>query len=287
MDYEQILYDKRDGIATVTLNRPEKLNAFTEQMRAEICDALDRVDEDDDVRVVIFTGMGRAYCAGADLSGGGATFDARGREGAAQEWEKARDGGGLLTLRLYECKKPIIAAINGPAVGVGITQTLAMDIRLASETARFGFVFARRGLVPEACSSWFLPRAVGIQKAAEWVFSGRVFPVEEALAAGLVRSVHPVDQLLPAAIAIAEEIRDNTAPVAVALSRQMLWRMLGERHPMAAHRIDSPGIFFLGQSDDAREGVGSFLDKRAPAFPGKVSKDMPPHFPWWKDEAFR
>lgn len=282
MAYEQIVYDVADGIATITLNRPEKLNAFTEKMRSEICDALDKVDADDNVRVVIFTGMGRGYCAGADLSGGGSTF-----AGAEGDWRQHRDGGGLLTLRIFDCLKPIIAAINGPAVGVGVTMTLAMDIRLAAESARFGFVFARRGLVPEACSTWFLTRAVGIQQATEWVFTGRVFPVEEAKEAGLVRSVHAQEDLMPAALALAREIADNTSQVSVALSRQMLWRMLGESHPMAAHRVDSPGIAVLGKGADANEGVSSFLEKRQPVFPNRVSTDMPPYFPWWKDEPFR
>ena len=285
MEYEEIRYEVEDGIACITLHRPDKLNAFTSRMLAELLDALDRVDADDAVRAVIFTGAGRGFCAGADLSAGPGTFDAseRGRDAGI---ESLRDGGGRLTLRIFECLKPVIAAINGPAVGVGITMTLPMDIRIASEGARFGFVFARRGLVPEACSSWFLPRVVGISKACEWVFSGRVYSIGEGLAAGLVRSVHPADQLLAAAREIAREIADHTAPVSVALSRQMLWKMLGADHPMEAHKVDSRGIRALGRSPDAREGVASFLEKRAPRFSMSPSRDLPDFMPWWRQREF-
>ncbi len=285
MDYEQIAYEVEDRIATITMDRPEKLNAFTDRMREEMCDAFDRTDADDAVRAVIVTGRGRAFCAGADLSSGAATFDNSTR-GRTDDPEKHRDGGGLLTLRIYESRKPVIAAINGPAVGVGVTMTLAMDIRVAAEDARFGFVFARRGIVMEACSSWFLPRAVGMSQALEWVYSGRVFPASEALAGGLVRSLHPRDEVLEAARAIAREIADNTSAVSIAMSRQMLWRNAAQDHPLAAHRVDSKAIFYMGKTDDAKEGVSSFLDKRLPAFPGKVTADMPPHFPWWKEREF-
>ncbi len=285
MDYEQIAYEVEDRIATITMDRPEKLNAFTDRMREEMCDAFDRADADDAVRAVIVTGRGRAFCAGADLSSGAATFDNSTR-GRTDDPEKHRDGGGLLTLRIYESRKPVIAAINGPAVGVGVTMTLAMDIRVAAEDARFGFVFARRGIVMEACSSWFLPRAVGMSQALEWVYSGRVFPASEALAGGLVRSLHPRDEVLVAARAIAREIADNTSAVSIAMSRQMLWRNAAQDHPLAAHRVDSKAIFYMGKTDDAKEGVSSFLDKRLPAFPGKVTADMPPHFPWWKEREF-
>ena len=284
MDYSTILYDVDDGILTITLNRPEALNAFTNDMLMELIDACDRADADDNISAIIVTGAGRGFCAGADLSRGASTFDSGARED--REDRVNRDGGGRLTLRLYELNKPIIAAINGAAVGVGVTMTLAMDIRLASTAAKFGFVFARRGIVPEACSSYFLPRAVGISKALEWCYSGRVFPAQEAMDGGLLRSLHEPDDLLPAARAIAEDIRDNAAPVSVALTRHMMWKMLGADHPMEAHKIDSRGIYYRGKSADAIEGVESFLEKRAPTFPGKVSTDMPEYFPWWTPRAF-
>jgi enoyl-CoA hydratase/carnithine racemase len=287
MKYEELLYEVEEGVLTLTLNRPDKLNAFTGVMMTELIDALDRADADDGVRAIIVTGAGRGFCAGADLSAGSGTFDAREREASANVGlEGLRDGGGRVTLRLFECLKPVIAAINGPAVGVGITMTLPMDIRIAAEGARFGFVFARRWLVPEACSSWFLPRVVGISKACEWVYSGRVYPIEEAHAAGLVRSVHAPDELLPAAREIALEIAANTAPVSVALSRQMLWKMLGADHPMEAHKVDSRGIRALGQSPDAHEGVASFLEKRPARFGMSPARDMPEFFPWWKERKF-
>ncbi|HEX9259493.1 MAG TPA: crotonase/enoyl-CoA hydratase family protein [Acidimicrobiales bacterium] len=286
MDYTQIALDVADGIATITLDRPDQLNAFTGTMMYELIDAFDQTDADDAVRAVIVTGRGRGFCAGADLSGGGGTFsqggggEPSGREGVP------RDGGGLVSLRIWDSKKPVIAAINGPAVGVGITMTLPMDIRLASTTAKIGFVFARRGIVPEACSSWFLPRIVGIQQATEWVFTGRVFSAEEALAGRLVRSIHPPGELLAAAHAIAREIADNTAPVSVALSRQMLWRMLGASHPMEGHRADSRGIMYRGRSADATEGVVSFLEKRPAVYPDRVSDGLPDLFPWMEPPEF-
>lgn len=286
MGFSEIAYEVEDGILTITLDRPDKLNAFTAVMLRELLEALDRADADDDVRAIIFTGRGRGFCAGADLSAGSGTFDRKER-GDDAGIRNHRDGGGLLTLRLFDCKKPVIAAINGPAVGVGITMTLPMDIRLAAKGARFGFVFARRGLVPEACSSWFLPRVVGISKALEWVYSGRVYPVEEAHAAGLVRSLHEPDELLPAAREIAREIADNTAPVSIALSRQMLWKLLGADHPMEGHRADSAGIYSRGQSPDAHEGVASFLEKRPPHFSMSPSVDMPDYYPWWREREFK
>lgn len=285
MEYTQILYEVADRIATITLNRPDQLNAFTNTMMREIIDAFDRIDADDEVRVVIVTGAGRGFCAGADLSGGGETFSGGGSD-VQTNVGVPRDGGGLVTLRIFECTKPVIAAINGPAVGVGVTMTLPMDIRLASDTAKFGFVFARRGIVPEACSSWFLPRVVGISRAAEWCYSGRVFPAAEALAGGLVRSVHAPDDLLPTARTIASEIAENTAPVSVALTRQMLWRMLGADHPMEAHRVDSRAIKERGRSADSREGVVSFLEKRPPNFPVKVSDGLPDIFPSYESPKF-
>jgi len=283
--YEQIVYEVAEGVATITLDRPDKLNAFTGTMMREMIDAFDRVDADDEVRAVIVTGAGRAYCAGADLAGGGDTF-ARGGSDVQTDVGVPRDGGGLLTLRIFECTKPVIGAINGAAVGVGVTMTLPMDIRLASTAARFGFVFTRRGIVPEACSSYFLPRLVGISTAAEWCYTGALFPASEACDRGLVRSVHAPDELLPAARAIAREIADNTAPVSVALTRQMLWRMLGADHPMDAHRVDSRGILSRGASADAREGVESFLEKRPPVYPVKVSDGLPDIFPDFEPPVF-
>ncbi len=286
MNYEQIAYEVEDRIATLTLDRPEKLNAFTARMLQELLDVFDRIDADDDVRVVIVTGRGRAFCAGADLGAGGDTFDAA-RRGGGTSVDDHRDGGGLLTLRIFRCTKPVIAAVNGPAVGVGVTMTLPMDTRLASETARFGFVFARRGITPEACSSWFLPRVVGISRATEWVYTGRVFPATEALEGGLVRSIHPPDELLDAAREIAREIADNTSAVSVALSRLMLWRMMGADHPMEAHRVDSRAIYGMGRSPDVREGVTSFLEKRKPEFTMRPSTDLPDFHPWWREPDFK
>ena len=285
-DYKELLYEVDGPVLTITLNRPDKLNAFTFTMMNELIDAFDQADADDDVRAIIITGAGRGFCAGADLAAGDSTFDYRDTSGNEARLEDARDGGGLVTLRIFESKKPVIAAVNGPAVGVGVTMTLAMDVRLASEEARFGFVFARRGLVPEAASSWFLPRVVGIGQAMEWVMTGRVFPASEALAGRLVRSLHPPDQLLPAARALALEIAENTSPTSVALSRHMLWRMLGADHPMEAHKIDSRIIWERGRTADAREGVTAFLEKRPAEFPMKVTADMGSFFPWWEERRF-
>jgi enoyl-CoA hydratase/carnithine racemase len=277
--FETLLYDVAGGVATVTLNRPERLNAVNTTVIHELVQAFEQADGDDAVRAVIVTGAGRAFCAGADLGGGGGTF--AGGAGRAETPAQHRDGGGLVTLRLFEMTKPVIAAINGPAVGFGITMTLAMDVRIASTAARIGFVFARRGVVPEACSTWFLPRLVGIAQAAEWAYTGRVFGPEEALAGGLVSQMVEPAELLPAARTLALEIARNTSAVSVALIRQMLWRMLGADHPREAHRIDSLGMWHTGRSADAREGVTSFLEKRPPRFTGRPSKDMPPFYPWW------
>ncbi|MCP3853585.1 MAG: crotonase/enoyl-CoA hydratase family protein [Actinomycetia bacterium] len=287
MDYETIKYEVSNRILTITMNRPERLNAFNEEMRNEIVDAMDRADADDEVRVIIFTGEGRGFCAGADLARGGDTFDYEARGGESlPEVSQHRDGGGLLTLRLYEVNKPMIAAINGPAVGIGVTMTLPMDIRLASESAKIGFVFARRGIVMEACSSWFLPRVVGISRAAEWAYSGRVFPASEALEGGLVREVVADDQLLPRAREIASEIAENTSAVSVALMRHMMWKMLGADHPMEAHKIDSRGVEATGQMADAKEGVASFLEKRPATYTLSSATDMPDFFPWWEEREF-
>ena len=283
MDYEQIRYAVEDGILTLTLHRPEKLNAFTTRMMYELLDAFERADADDAVRVVIVTGAGRAFCAGADLSGGGGAFDYAG----GPSIEDHRDGGGLVALRIFESKKPVIAAINGPAVGVGITMTLPMDIRLASSASRMGFVFARRGIVPEACSSWFLPRLVGMQRAAEWVYTGRVFTADEALAGGLVARVVAPEALLDTARQLAREMADGTSAVSVALSRQLLWRMLGADHPMEAHQVDSRCLYWLGKSADTYEGVRAFLEKRPARFSMRPSTDMPDFYPWWRERKFK
>lgn len=287
--FTQILYDVADGIATITMHRPEKMNAFTNVMMREMCTAFDLVDTDDAVRAVIVTGSGdRAFCAGADLTPdkGGDVF-ASGSEVESLSDERVRDSGGRLTLRIFQCKKPVIGAINGAAVGIGATMQLPMDFRLASDTARFGFVFARRGIVPEAASSWFLPRLVGMQQALEWCMTGRVFNADEALQGGLVRSVHAPADLLDAAKTLAREIADNTAPVSIALTRAMLWRLSAAEHPMAAHEIDSRAIYRRSRSGDAKEGISSFLEKRAPIYPDKVSTDMPDFFPWWDEPAYK
>jgi len=286
MEYQEIRYEVAERVLTLTLHRPDKLNAFTARMMHELIDAFDRADADDDVRAVIVTGAGRAFCAGADLSSGSGTFDAT--QGARpQNIDEHRDGGGLVSLRIFESKKPVIAAINGPAVGVGITMTLPMDIRIASSAARMGFVFAKRGIVPEACSSWFLPRVVGISQATEWVYTGRIFNADEALAGRLVSRVVPPESLLETARTLANEIASNTSAMSVALSRQLLWRMLGADHPMEAHRADSKCIFWMGSHADAHEGVVSFLEKRPPRFSLRPSTDMPEFYPWWKERPFK
>lgn len=287
-DYTQIIVAKNDGIATITLNRPDKMNAYTRTMGQEIMAAMDDIDADDTVRAVIFTGSGeRAFCAGADLTpeGGGHVFSDPTEVGDLSD-PRVRDGGGLLTLRLFESKKPLISACNGVAVGVGATMQLAMDIRLASSTARYGFVFARRGIVPEAASSWFLPRIVGISQALEWCYTGRIFDAAEAKAGGLVRSIHEPAELLGAAQALAREIADNTSAISVAMTRAMMWRLAAADHPMEAHKIDSRAIYRLSRGADAKEGIASFLEKRPPAYPGKVSADMPDFYPWWDERPY-
>lgn len=288
-DYSQIKLEIDDGIATVTLHRPDKMNAFTRTMMDEIIAAMDAIDADDAVRAVIFTGHGdRAFCAGADLTpDDGAKPFASGEAVEDLSDTTVRDGGGRLTLRLFNSTKPLIAACNGAAVGVGATMQLAMDIRLAAEGARYGFVFARRGIVPEACSSWFLPRLVGIQQALEWTYTGRVFGAQEALEAGLVRSVHPQDKLMGEARALAREIAENTSAVSIALTRAMMWRLSAAEHPMMAHRVDSRAIYRMSKTADAAEGVASFLEKRVPEFPLKPSHDMPDFYPWWEEPEYR
>ncbi|MFC4259714.1 crotonase/enoyl-CoA hydratase family protein [Marinobacter lacisalsi] len=288
---ETTQYSVDQGIATITLNRPDRLNAYNAQMREELLALFDETDADDNVRVVVITGAGRGFCAGADLSSGGSTFDRKADSGdlsrkSLKVGDVYRDGGGTNTLRIFESLKPVIGAINGPAVGIGATMQLPMDIRMASTKAKFGFVFARRGITPEAASSWFLPRLVGMQTAMEWCMTGRVFGAEEALDKGLVRSLHEPDDLLPAVYELAREIAENTAPVSVALTRQMMWRMSAAPHPMYAHRIDSRSIQARGESEDAKEGVNSFLEKRPAEFPNKVSTDMPAFFPWWDEPVF-
>src|SRR3954465_15317532 len=296
MDFETIRVELSDRIQTITLNRPDKLNAFNAVMMNELIAAFDLADKNDDVRAIIVTGAGRAFCAGADLSSGADTFDRDARRGPVKRLANGggdysdpnvRDGGGQVTLRIFKCLKPVIGAINGAAVGIGVTMQLAMDIRIASENARFGFVFSQRGIVPEAASSWFLPRIVGISQALEWCYTGRVFPAQEALAGRLVSKVVPPDDLLPTARALAREIAGKTAPVSVALIRQMMWRMLGADDPMEAHKVDSRGIYARGRSDDVKEGVVAFLEKRPAVFKNTVSADMPDYFPWWSEREYR
>ncbi len=288
--FETITLEVKDNIATITLNRPERMNAFNLTMKDELIAAFDQTDADDDVRAVIVTGAGKAFCAGADLSSGGDTFDYEARKSEAGDQMSNgvnRDGGGMVSLRIFRSLKPVIGAINGAAVGVGATMSLAMDMRLVSEKARYGFVFARRGIVPEAASSWFISRAVGLSTALEWCMTGRLINADELEKRGLVRSVHAPDDLYPAAVEIAREIADNTAQVSVAMARQMLWRMAGAQHPMEAHQLDSRAIQARGASADAKEGVTSFLEKRPASYPNRVSGDMPDFFEWQGEPEFR
>ncbi|HEX4249358.1 MAG TPA: crotonase/enoyl-CoA hydratase family protein [Pseudonocardia sp.] len=280
MTYSAIETERDGSVLLVRLNRPERLNAYNHAMHDDMIRVYDEADADDGVRAVVVTGNGRAFCAGADLEKAGATFE---REPSD---EPHRDSGGVMNLRTYECSKPVIAAINGPAVGVGATMTLPMDVRLAVDTVKMGFVFARRGIVADGCASWFLPRVVGISKALEWTMSGRVFGAAEALEAGLVRSLHPADELLPAALELAKEIAENTSAVSVTFNRQLMWRMLGADHPMAAHEVESRALGWIGGTADAKEGVESFLEKRLAKYPGKVPADLPDFYPWWPDRPF-
>jgi len=282
MTYSQIKYEVKNRIAMITLNRPEKLNPFTDYVMApELMDVLNRIDDDDEVRVAIITGAGRGFCSGHDLEEG---FDYD--KQAQATLESHRDIGGILTLRIYEMKKPLIAAINGAAIGVGITMTLPMDIRIASEKAKMGFVFARLGITLEACSNWFLPRIVGVGKAMEWALTGRVFGAEEALASGLVNYVTPADKLIEKAYDIAHEIADKTSAISIPLNRQLLWRMLAADHPMESHKIESKCIYWMGLKPDSKEAVTAFHEKRPPRFTMKPSTDMPEFYPWWKEHPF-
>jgi enoyl-CoA hydratase/carnithine racemase len=288
MNFEQIRYEVDGRILTITLNRPDRMNACTARMYDELIDAFDRADADDEVKAIIVTGAGRAFCAGADLERGADTWGAHSElTDLSRQQRYVGNGGGRIARRIFDCTKPVIAAINGPAVGVGITMTLPMDIRLAVRGAKIGFVFAGRGIVPEACSSWFLPRIVGISKALEWCYSAKVLRSEEAYEAGLLRSLHEPQDLLPAARTLAQEFVDSSSAVSMALTRQMMWRMLGASHPLDAHEIDTAAMNALGGSNDAREGITAFLEKRAPRFMDRVSQHLPKFFPWWKDREFR
>jgi enoyl-CoA hydratase/carnithine racemase len=289
--YEQILTEVSDNILTITLNRPDKMNAYTLKMGDELIDAFTKANQNDDVRCIIVTGAGECFCAGADLSGGIKSFDIKELANIKNqdiEWSQPqfRDPGGLISLSIFNSLKPVIGATNGPAIGIGSTMQLPMDFRVASESSRFGFVFAQRGVVPEACSSWFLPKIVGISKALDWTLTGRIFDAEEALKAGLISSIHKPDNLLSDARELAGQIIQKTSQISIALIRQMMWRSLGSDHPMEAHKIESRAFLSMGMSDEAKEGVMSFLEKRPAHFPGKVSKDMPAIFPWWKDKPY-
>ena len=281
---ETVRTEVRENSLIIYLSREKRMNAFTLTMQQEIVKVLDDAEEDDDIKAIIFTGDGKAYCAGADLSSGGDTFD--NRKGRERTNDVVRDSGGLLTLRLFKCKKPLIAAVNGAAVGIGATMLLPMDTRICSDQARFGFVFAKRGIVPEAASSWFLPRLIGINKALELCYTGKVISAEEAKEIRLVSEILNQDKLIERALEIAKEFTAESSQISIALTRQMMWRMLGADDPMEAHKIDSRAVFELGQSGEAIEGVNSFLEKRPPSFPGKVSKDMPSFFPWWDEKEF-
>mgnify|MGYP001472305256 FL=1 len=282
MEYKNILLEQQDNIAILSLNRPNKLNAFTFSMMGEMIAALDALDADDSVHALIITGKGRAFCAGADLSSGQETFNPSFDDFAVQEDDFRRDSGGILTLRMYQFLKPIVIACNGPAVGIGASMQLAADVRLASDQARFGFVFNNRGIVPDACSSWFLPKIIGISSALELTYSGRIIDASEALKLNLVSSIHDSENLLDNALDFTKNMVKNSAPVSIAVTRQMLWRSLEGSGPYDAHIVESKAIDSRGASKDAKEGVSSFLEKRAAKFKNKVSLDMPSFFPWWK-----
>lgn len=281
MAAEEIRFEVENRTAILTLNRPDKLNALTPDMRNQMIEHMGRIDQDDDIRVAVVTGSGKAFCAGADLSSGGATFDYRQAGGVETSMDEHRDGGGKLSLAINNCRKPVIAAINGPAVGIGITMTLPMDMRVAAEDAKIGFVFARRGVTLEACSSWFLPRLVGMAKATELVYTGRVFKAAEEASSGLFNYVTHRDEVLPTALRLADEIAENTSAISVALSKALLWRGLTEPDPENAHLIESRCFYWAGRNQDAYEGVQSFLEKRPAGFSLKPSSDMPEFYPWW------
>ncbi len=285
MPYKAIKYEVEDRILTITLNRPERLNAFNDEINNDLLNAMDEAKADDNIRVIIVTGEGRAFCAGQDLEKGTDTFNYDEID-KNPDWSKVRDVGGMLALRFFESTKPIIAAINGPAVGVGITMTLPMDIRLASEDAKMGFVFVRRGIIPDGCASWFLPKLVGVGQSMEWFLSGKIFSADEAKERGLVRDIYPRGQLLDEARKTALEIAENTSAVSVALTRQLIWRMAGADHPIEAHKVETRGFYYAGKSEDAKEGIMSFVEKRKPRFTDSPVKDMPPFYPWWKEPPF-
>ena len=283
MDFSTIKLERHENLALLFLNRPEKLNAFTFLMMEELICAFDLIEEDDTFNAVIISGIGRGFCAGADLSSGKNTFNPSFDNFAVQEDDFRRDSGGILTLRMYKFLKPIIFACNGPAVGIGASMQLPGDIRIASEDARFGFVFNNRGIVPDACSSWFLPKIVGISKALDLTFSGRIIDSKEALDIELISSIHKPENLINDAKKIAQELVEKSAPVSIAITRQMLWRSFGQAAPYEAHVIESKAIDSRGASDDAKEGVNSFLEKRPARFKNLISSDMPDFFPWWED----
>ncbi len=286
MEFKTIRYEIVEQIATITLHRPAQMNAFTLEMGEELIQAFSLADNDDAVRVVVVTGVGKTFCAGMDLTVDGNKFGLDDHADVENNPELIRDAGGKLALAIYQCRKPIIAAINGAAVGIGITMTLPMDIRLVTPEAKLGFVFAQRGIVPEACSSWFLPRLVGVQQALEWFYTAEIFSGEEALAGGLVRSVHRQEELLSEAYAIARKIADKTSSISIALTRQMVLHMQGADHPMEAHKVDSRAMFYTSISADGKEGVDSFTEKRPANFQNKVSTDMPAFYPWWDEKTF-
>ena len=283
MDFKNIILELRDNIAILFLNRPNKLNAFTIPMMEEIISALDKIESEDEIKAVVLSGKGRAFCAGADLSSGENTFNPSFDDFAVKEGDFRKDSGGILTLRMYKFLKPIVVACNGPAVGVGASMQLPGDIRIASRDSKFGFVFNNRGIVPDACSSWFLPRIVGISKALDLTYSGRIIDAQEALDCSLISSIHESNNLIDDAIGIAHELVSKSAPVSIALTRQMLWRSLGKSEPYEAHVIESKAIDSRGASEDAKEGVNSFLEKRPAEFKNRVSSDMPKFFPWWDE----
>ncbi|HSS08341.1 MAG TPA: enoyl-CoA hydratase-related protein [Acidimicrobiales bacterium] len=286
MPYQQIRYEVNGRVLTLTIDREEQRNTVTYQMLDELLDAFGRADADDEVRAIVVTGTGRWFSAGTDLSSGSAGGYDVNAAGFKPLRGGTRDVGGELAIRIFESTKPVIAAVNGTAVGIGVTMILPMDVRIAADDARFGLPFTRRGIVPESCATWFLPRAVGISRAVEWAVTGRIFPADEALAAGLVRELLPADAVVDRARAIAAEVAENTSPVSVALTRQMMWRLLGAPHPMQANRLESEALLALGTSPDAREGVAAFREKRPARFSSSPRFDLPSFYPWWRDETF-